>query len=233
MSITNRPPPPTAMQSRFGFIPRPTAPGAQISTAPASRSRSISPTSTISAHSSSSSSLVSQRLMKPPPNSKTTSNRSVPSPSTHNPPANPKTVLSPRSRDLSASKATVKSNLQTSTAASRMRSRTPSRTSATSSSSAASPVSTSPAHTSTTITKPDLTAVRDRYKAQKRMNFFARRTPISTANGSPMMADALKSPESAISPHDKRYPSPLTSTQVTQTTKKKIMATWNDCFSCR
>ena len=232
MSITNRPPPPIAMQSRFGFIPRPTAPGTQTPAGATSRSRSISPTSTISAHSSSSSSLTSQRLMKTQSSSKTTPNRAVPSPSTHNQPANTKTGLSPRPRDLSASKANGKSNLHTSTAASRMRSRTPSRTSATSPSSVASPVSASPAPTSTTSTKPDLNAVRDRYKTQKRMNFFARRTPIVTANGSPMMADALKSPESVTTLQNQHHPSPLTRTQVKTTTTTKG-ATWNDCLCSR
>jgi len=106
-------------------------------------------------------------------------------------------LTSPRPRDSSISKLNTKSTLQSPTAASRMRSRTPSRTS-----SAASPISsvTSPPPSSvpsSTTVKTDVHAIRDRYKTQKRMNFFTRHTPISTANGSPV-ASSIKSPESSM-----------------------------------
>jgi hypothetical protein len=55
-------------------------------------------------------------------------------------------------------------------------------------------------------TKSDVDAIRDRYKIQKRMNFFTRRTPISTANGSPI-AGSIKSSEPLIMNKEKRQPS--------------------------
>ena len=195
MSITNRPPPPTSMQNRFGFIPRSTVSGQNGSTF-VSRSRSISPTSTISIHSSSSS-LASQRAMRNQTVSKSSTNSTVASPLTP-----PKTLQSTRYRNLPTSKSQTRANLQTPNSTSRLRSRTPSRTSATSpssSSSVASPTSSSispSVQTVSTTVKTDVNAIRDRYKNQKRMNFFACHTPISTANGSPMMANADKSPRS-------------------------------------
>jgi len=220
--MTNRAPPPITMQTRFGFIPRPTAPGLhQIRTSTiASRSRSISPTSTISANSSSSSPLVSQRLTKA---SKTTTNQSIPPSITTNPSlppsstttnntSKPKTLTSPRQRDTSISKSNVKSTLQSPTASSQMRSRTPSRTSST-----ASPLSyvASPSHSSAPLSssntaaalKTDVNTIRDRYKTQKRMNFFTHHTPISTANGSPI-ASSIKSPESLMINKEKKQSSP-------------------------
>ena len=198
-SITNRPPPPTTMQTRFGFIPRPTGPGAQhLQTSTfAARSRSISPTSTMSANSSSSSSIASQRLSKTQTISKATPTRSVPTKPVVNG-STTKIISSPRQRESSLSRVNGNSTLQTSTAASRMRSRTPS-----SSLSITSPSSTAPLYPSTT--KADLNAVRDRYKSQQRMNFFSRHTPISTANGSPM-ASSIKSPELLPTEQDKRQP---------------------------
>ena len=206
MSITNRPPPPTTMQTRFGFIPRPTGPSAQpLQTSTfAARSRSISPTSTMSANSSSSSSIASQRLSKTQTISKATPSRSVPTSATTKPIVQgltTKLIASPRQRESSLSRVNGSSTLQTSTAASRMRSRTPS-----SSLSVTSPSSTTPLYPSTT--KADLNAVRDRYKSQQRMNFFSRRTPISTANGSPM-ASSIKSPESLPTAQDQRQPYPI------------------------
>ncbi len=226
MSITNRAPPPTTMQTRFGFIPRPTAPGVQeIRTSSyVSRSRSISPTSTISVNSSSSSSLVSQRLAKAQTIPKPTPNRSIPSSSTTNDTSKPRILTSPRARDASLSKSAVKPTLQTSTTASRMRSRTPSRTSTTSPSSSvtsplpsSAPTSSSSSSQPTTTTKSDLDAIRDRYKIQKRMNFFTRRTPISTANGSPI-AGSIKSSEPLIINKEKRQPSTNNSIKVTMKT---------------
>jgi hypothetical protein len=215
MSITNRAPPPTAMQTRFGFIPRPTAPGLQQNgtTTVTSRSRSISPTSTASANSSSSS-LASQRLAKAQATSKQTPNRSVPSSSTTpNNTSKSKPLVSPRQRDSSVTKLNSKSTLQTPTASSRMRSRTPSRTSAASPSSTVTsppppsvlPSTSSSSHATATI-KTDVNAIRDRYKTQKRMNFFTRHTPISTANGSPI-ACSIKSPEPVVTDKEKKPPS--------------------------
>ncbi|CAF3425567.1 unnamed protein product [Rotaria socialis] len=219
MSITNRPPPPTAMQTRFGFIPRPAVPGLQPnrSTTFAARSRSISPTSNFSGNSSSSSSIASQRLAKVQTTSKAipAANLTTPTSSTittNNTSKSTKT-RSPRHADSSTSKSNVKSTIQTPTAASRMRSRTPSRTSATSSSSSIAspplhpPPSSAPsataAHTTATI-KTDVNAIRDRYRKQQRMNFFTRHTPLSTANGSPI-ASSIKSPETlAINNENKR-----------------------------
>lgn len=190
MSITNRPPPPTAMQTRFGFIPRPAVPGSQQvrPTTYAARSRSISPTSHLSGNSSSTSSISSQRLAR---TAQTTSKAASATTTTNN--SKPKTVISPRQTDSSTSKSNVKSNTF-------MRSRTPSRTSITSSSSSinsppnpppssipppsSSSISTA-AHTEPTI-KADVNAIRDRYRTQKRMNFFTRHVPLSTANGSPI-----------------------------------------------
>jgi len=225
MSVANRPPPSTstttttvtttvAPQNRFGFIPRPLAappgvPSAQSSTF-ASRSRSISPTSTVSAHSSSSSSLRSQRVMKTSTN---------PAPAA----LQTKTPSIPRPRDSSVSKLNPKAPIQPSNQTpSHLRSRTPSRTSATSSASSTSPSAVSPAHLSISL-KTDVNAVRDRYKSQKRMNFFTRRTPISTANGSPMMASPSKSPPPPPPPTSttttipKEKQSPLSSAKVQKT----------------
>jgi hypothetical protein len=215
MSITNRAPPPTAMQTRFGFIPRPTAPGSQqVGTSKlASRSRSISPTSTVSANSSSSSH-ASQRLAKAHAASKQTPARSVPSSATTNSASKSKPQASPRQRDSSVSKLNVKSNLQAPTTASLMRSRTPSRTSTASPSSLSvtSPPPSAPSSSSSSTyaaatIKTDVNAIRDRYKTQKRMNFFTRHTPISTANGSPA-ACSVKSPEPSITDKEKKPSSP-------------------------
>jgi hypothetical protein len=210
MSIRNRAPPPTTMQTRFGFIPRPPAPGTQQAQASTHvvRSRSISPTSTVSANSSSSSSLVSQRLKNNQTTTKPPTTRSLTSASTTNNTSKPKTLTSPRPRESSISRLNGKSTLQTPTSASRMRSRTPLRTSAASSSATSPqppppppppPPSSAPAShtTTTTATKTDVNTIRDRYKTQKRMNFFTSRTPISTANGSPV-ASSIKSPESLV-----------------------------------
>jgi hypothetical protein len=195
ISMTNRPPPPTAMQTRFGYIPRVTAPGPQpIRTSTlTSRSRSISPTSTVSANSSSSH--VSQRLTKGQPVSKPPPNPSLPTTTNT---SKSKILTSPRPRDSSLSKSNGKSTLQSPTTASRMRSRTPSRTSSTISptSSVASPPPPASTLPSSTTLKTDVNVIRDRYKTQKRMNFFTRHTPISTANGSPV-ASSTKSPESS------------------------------------
>ncbi|CAF3960343.1 unnamed protein product [Rotaria sordida] len=232
MSITNRPPPPTTMQTRFGFIPRPTAPGLPQSRAStyASRSRSISPTSNVSANSSSSSSISSQRLAKAPTISKPTPNRSIPSSTTTTTTTNSNTskakiLTSPRHGDSSITKPNVKSNIQAPTAASRMRSRTPSRTSATSSSSSIAspppPPSSAPSSssqsatttttTTTTIIKTDVNTIRDRYKTQKRMNFFTRRTPLSTANGSPV-ASSISSPETLVINQENKQSSSISKT---------------------
>jgi len=211
VSMTHRAPPPITMQTRFGFIPRPTTSGlqqVQISTL-ASRGRSVSPTSTASANSSSSSLLVTQRLPKA---TNPTPNQSIPPSSTTNNTSNPKTLTSPRPRDTSISKSNMKSTVQSPTTASRMRSRTPSQTS-----SAASPLSyvASPSNSSaplsssntTAALKTDVNTIRDRYKTQKRMNFFTNHTPISTANGSPI-ASSIKSPESLMINKEKKQSSP-------------------------
>jgi hypothetical protein len=214
LSMTNRAPPPTTMQTRFGFIPRPTAPGLQQhrGSTVASRSRSISPTSTISVNSSSSSSLVSQRLPKAAV--KSPANQSIPSTSTINNTSKTKTITSPRIRDTSISKSNMKSTLHSPTAASRMRSRTPSRTSSTASPTLTltSPVPPTSAQSSslsntTTTLKTDVNAIRDRYRTQKRMNFFIRHTPMSTANGSPV-ASSIKSPESSRIINENKQPPP-------------------------
>ncbi|CAM4748288.1 unnamed protein product [Rotaria magnacalcarata] len=203
MSITNRPPPPTAMQTRFGFIPRPAVPGLQ-STRPttiAARSRSISPTSNFSVQATSKT-IPATNLTVATSSTITTNNTSKPT-----------KTRSPRHTDSSTSKSNVKSTIQAPTAASRMRSRTPSRISATSSSSSIAspplhhPPSSAPsataAHTAATI-KTDVNAIRDRYRTQQRMNFFTRHTPLSTANGSPI-ASSIKLPEKlAINKENKR-----------------------------
>jgi hypothetical protein len=158
MSTTNRMP---TSQPRFGFIPRPTAPAIQQAQTSSliARSRSISPASTASANSSSSSSRISQRGNKNQTIPKPTSNRSVLPPSTTN-----------------ASKPTISS---------RLRSNTPSKASTTSPSRSIPPV---PPETTVaaspppqTTTKTDMNVIRDRYKTQKRMNFFARPTPMTSS----------------------------------------------------
>jgi hypothetical protein len=169
MSITNRAPlPPSsqnATQTRFGFIPRPTVPGLQTAQTSSlvARSRSISPSSTNSANSSSSS--VSQRLTKTQTLSKPTSNRPV-TPSSNATNAS-KSKLPPSShnnKDSSTSKSTTTN---------RIRSNAPSQASATSTIPPVPP------------TKTDVNAIRDRYKTQKRMNFFTRRTPPTNSLKSP------------------------------------------------
>lgn len=179
ISMTNRAPPPTSMQTRFGFIPRPATSGLHQyhSSTIASRSRSISPTSTVSVNSSSSSSITSQRV-KPPstqivPPSKTTRDPSV-------------SKINPRSTVQSASTTRT-------TTTNTIRSRTPSRTSSTTSPTSSTTISPQ----SSSTLKTDINAIRDRYRSQKRMNFFARHTPISTANGSPV-PNSVKSPEPTI-----------------------------------
>jgi hypothetical protein len=167
MSITNRasvpPPSQTTTQPRLGFIPRPTAPGLQ-QTQPlsvAARSRSISPSSTASANSSTS---ISQRLAKTQTVQKTSSNRSVAlSSSATSNTAKSKPPPSPHNnKDSSTSKS--------STATNRLRSNTTPLT--------AHPPPVLPS-------KTDVNAIRDRYKTQKRMNFFTRRTPPTNSLKSP------------------------------------------------
>ena len=147
-------------QTRFGFIPRPTASG--LHPVPTSslteRSRSISPSSTNSANSSSSS--VSQRVAKTQTPSKTASNRpAVP------PPKSSKPKLPPSSHtNKDASKTTpnrIRSSIlpQTSTVP--------------------------PPPPPPPPPKTDVNAVRDRYKTQKRMNFFTRRTSLTNPLKSP------------------------------------------------
>ena len=190
--MTNRAPPPTSMQTRFGFIPRPTSSGLHQyhSSTIASRSRSISPTSTVSVNSSSSSSVISQRV-KPP------STQIVPP--------------SKATRDPSVSKTNPRSTVQSTTKpTSTIRSRTPSRTSSTTSPTSSTTISPE----SSSTLKTDINAIRDRYRSQKRMNFFARHTPISTANGSPM-PNSIKSPEPTI----KKLISPPIKTNISVKTK--------------
>ena len=243
MSITNRPPPPTSIQTRFGFIPRPIAPGLQqIRTSTlASRSRSISPASIVNVNSSSS--LGSHRLTKAQtitkPTPTITANQSIPPSSTTNNSSKPKTLAAPRHRDSSIPRPSAQQTIQASTAASRMRSRTPSRTSTTSSSpsvisslpasapsSSSSPSSSSTTTTTTTasnttaIVKTDVNVIRDRYNIHKRMNFFTHRTSISTANGSPI-ANSVKMSESLAIKNEKRQSSPITSSSNDAVTKKK------------
>lgn len=211
MSVNNRPQVPMAAQNRFGFIPRPTVPGTQNATL-VNRSRSISPTSTMSAHSSTSSSAASQRVMKHQTVTKSATNPTVTSPT--NP--NVKPMTSTRPRDSSLSKIQQRPIVPSTVSNSRLRSRTPSRTSAaslTSYSSAASPIAASssvspPVQVNTCSIKTDVNAIRDRYRNQQRMNFFSRHTPISTANGSPMMAGTNKSPGSGSVSQEKQTPSP-------------------------
>ena len=209
--MTNRAPPPTAMQTRFGFISRPTPSGSQQyrESTLASRSRSISPSSTVSAHSSSSASVASQRLSKA--TSKPPANQSLISSTAASNSPRSKKITSPRVRDTSVSKSTVHSP----TAASQMRSRTPSRTSSATAlptSSVASPpppssVPTSSSSNTTTISKTDVNAIRDRYRTQKRMNFFSRHTPVSAANGSPV-ASSFKSSPSSMTNTEKQQSTP-------------------------
>jgi hypothetical protein len=164
MSITNRASlPPTSQNpapTRFGFIPRSTPPGLQTSqgSSLAERSRSISPSSTNSANSTSS---TPQRLAKTQTVSKATSNRSV------TPSSNAPNVSKPK---LPPSKTTT-----TTTPTNRIRSNTTSQ------------VSTP----SVLPTKTDVNAIRDRYKTQKRMNFFTRRTPGTSSLKSPSIETSV------------------------------------------
>ncbi|CAF1428890.1 unnamed protein product, partial [Adineta ricciae] len=217
MSITNRPPPPTTMQTRFGFIPRPSVPsGQQVRTSTfATRSRSISPTSTASANSSSSLH-APQQLSKTQTLTKTTPTRTKPSsPPIANDTPKHKLIVSPRPRESSATRSIARPTSQVSTSANQLRSRTPSRTSTTSlTSSAAStvpslsiPTSVQPTTTINSTAKNDVNAIRDRYRVQQRMNFFTRRTPVSTANGSPI-AGSVKTAEPLNTNKDKKQSVP-------------------------
>jgi len=202
MSITNRPPlPPSSQnttQTRFGFIPRPTAPGLQQGQVPSlvARSRSISPASTNSANSSTSS--VSQRLGKTPIIPKTTSNRSVTASSTATNAT--KSKISPSSnnnKDPSTSKSTVTN---------RVRSKTLSQAPTTSPSTITPPI---------TPTKTDVNAIRDRYKNPKRMNFFTRRTPLTNSLKSPSIeTSTIKEEKNEQSSTDEQTTSVPTESQV-------------------
>ena len=169
MSTTNRPPLPPSSQNttqpRFGFIPRPIAPVSQqaLTASLVARSRSISPSSTTSANSATSN--VSQRVTKTPTIPKPLSNRPVtPSSNTTNPPKSKTTPSSHTNKDASKT-----------TTTNRLRSNGPLHAVSTA----------SPTTTPTTTTKSDLNAVRDRYKTQTRMNFFTRRSPLTSSLKSP------------------------------------------------
>jgi hypothetical protein len=115
-----------------------------------------------------------------------------------------------------------------------MRSRTPSGTSSTASPTltlaspppppppSSSSALTSSSNTTTTL-KTDVNTIRDRYRTQKRMHFFTRHTPMSTANGSPV-ASSIKSPESSliINENKKQPPPPLAKLSSTNTSVKTL-----------
>ena len=166
MSITNRAPVPSTSQNpgptRFGFIPRPNTSalhptqGSSIT----ERSRSISPASNNSANSSTSS--VTQRASKTQTVSKPTSNRSV-TPSKN---ASKPKVLPSKDPPKPTTTRTTTTTTTTTTPTARTR------------------ANTSP-QVPTPPTKTDVNAIRDRYKTQKRMNFFTRRTPLPNSIKSP------------------------------------------------
>jgi hypothetical protein len=225
MSTTNRAPLPPSGQNntptRFGFIPRPATPGLQQAQASslAERSRSISPSSTNSVNSSSSS--ISQRLAKTQTLSKpTTSNRSVtPSSSTTNKTKSKLPPSSSNNKDSSTSKSTTTN---------RIRSSVPSQASTTSSS-----TSTSTSTPSNPPKKTDVNAIRDRYRTQKRMNFFIRRTPLPNSLKSPSIeSSVIKEEKNEQSSTDELTTSVPTNSQVKTNKMFFFLKIRNSIFFC-
>ncbi|CAF2097578.1 unnamed protein product [Rotaria magnacalcarata] len=163
-------PVPNSTPHRPGFIPRPIAPSLQQVQAPslATRSRSISPSSTISVNSASTT--VSQRLTKTQTIPKPATNRSVPSSSSNITQSSKSKMIVPSSRNT---KDSVPSKL---TISNRLRSNTPSQIS-TASSSLSTPT--------VPPTKTNVNIIRDRYKSPKRIPFYGRRTSIPSSHKSP------------------------------------------------
>lgn len=166
MSTQNRPSAPSSTTNnghpRTGHIPRPVAPGLQQvqTTTLGTRSRSISPSSTASGKSASST--ASQRLNKTYTIPKPTSNRPVTAPSTKNTQSSKSKVVPPPQSNKNSvpSKLTVKNRLH---------------------GNAPSQISTASSSISKPTVQPiqtNVNAIRDRYKAQSRVNFYGKRTTI-------------------------------------------------------
>ncbi|CAF1580420.1 unnamed protein product [Rotaria sp. Silwood1] len=178
MSITNRASTHVSStqnntQSRFGFIPRPIAPGLQQPQASSSlinRSRSISPSSS-SISGNSSSTNASQRLTKNQVIPKATSNRSNTSSSNATHVSKSKTFSSSRNNNNNKESPTSKL-----TTTNRLHTNIPSPNSTTTPSVSISPVQS---------TKTNVNIIRDRYKNQKRMNFYSRRTSMPNSLKNP------------------------------------------------
>ncbi|CAF1179013.1 unnamed protein product [Rotaria sordida] len=192
MSTTNRAPHASSIQNsthpRFGFIPRPTAPGLQQTQTSSSscvvRSRSISPSSSSSISANSSSTTSSQRLTKTQTIPKPISNRSITSSSNTNHVLKSKTIPSSHNNNNNnkdSSKLTITN---------RFHSNIPSQVSTSS-------VSISPPHIQST--KPNVNVIRDRYKTQKRMNFYTRHSSIPNSLKSPSVIKEEKNELSSSS----------------------------------
>ncbi|CAF3232760.1 unnamed protein product [Rotaria socialis] len=194
MSTTNRAPPtstvPNSAQHRPGFIPRPIASGLQQAQTPSlvTRSRSVSPSSTISVNSASTT--VSQRLTKTQTIPKTTTNRSVPSSSSN-------INQSSKSKIVSSSHNTKDSVPSKLTISNRLRSNAPSQIS-TASSSLSTPT--------VPPTKTNVNAIRDRYKSSKRIPFYGRRTSIPNSHRSPSAIKEDKNETTSTDEHTTNSP---------------------------
>ncbi|CAF3591721.1 unnamed protein product [Adineta steineri] len=163
MSLTNRSSGSSSSQPRHGGIPRPIVSGSQQTPVSSfvARSRSISPLSTISANSSSSS-LPTQHFTK----TETISSRAK--------------ITNTSKSKIPPSSSRINKELTTATTATnRPRLNTPSRPSNS---------SALPTTSSFQLTKADIEAVRDYYKAPKRMSFFTRR-PLNTSSLKPSSLD--------------------------------------------
>lgn len=191
MSANNRPTHPsttttTNNPTRFGFVPRATTPAIQQAQGSSlvERSRSISPSSANSVNASSSTT-VSQRLIKPQSANRPVFNRAVNSSTTTTAAAAvaaSKPKPSPASQQKDPPKSTITHRLR---------------------SNASSDTST----TSTPPTKTDVNAIRDRYKTQKRPNFLSRRLPMTnplkpSSHETPVIEEEKTEPITQVSIED-------------------------------
>ena len=191
MSANTRPtlPPTSSNPTRFGFVPRTTTPAIQQAQGSSlvERSRSISPSSANSVNASSSTT-VSQRLIKPQSAARPVFNRAVNS-STTTTTTTATATSKPKPPPASPQKDQPKS-----TVTHRLRSNVSSDT------------------TSTPPAKTDVNAIRDRYKTPKRPTFLSRRSPLTTtlkpsSHETPVIEEEKPEPSTNVSIEDSQVES--------------------------
>ena len=183
MSTTNRTSLPPSSPNRFGFIPRPTVPSLQPTQTQTSSSLIARSRSISPASTNSANSSSSSSLTQ-----RVTKTPLIPKPTTNRPiTSKPKLPVTP-TRDNTPSKSTVTNRVRANTA---------------------------PQTALTTIlpTKTDVNAIRDRYKTQTRMNFFTRRTPLTSSLKSPSTESSVIKEEKSeqSSSDDQATPIPVNS----------------------